>query len=60
MQYGDWVKGVFVGNEYDFGAGVERCPAPCLGYSFITRQAVWPELLDRAPVTVLAGRSAPR
>ena len=51
VQYGSWIKGVFTGAEYDFGAGVERCPAPCLGYSFITRQPVWPELLDRAPVT---------
>ena len=51
VQYGNWIKGVFLGTEYDFGASIERCPAPCLGYSFITRQAVWPELLDRAPVT---------
>ena len=51
VQYGNWIKGVFLGTEYDFGAAVEHCPAPCLGYSFITRQAVWPELLDRAPVT---------
>jgi peptide/nickel transport system permease protein len=51
VQYGHWIKGVFFGTSYDYGAGVERCPAPCLGYSFITRQAVWPELLDRAPVT---------
>ncbi len=51
VQYGRWIKGVFVGAEYDYGAGVERCPAPCLGYSFITKQPVWPELLDRAPVT---------
>ena len=52
VQYGKWIKGVFTGAEYDFGAGEESCPAPCLGYSFITRQAVWPELLDRAPVTI--------
>ena len=52
VQYGTWIKGVFTGAEYDFGSGVERCPAPCLGYSFISRQAVWPELLDRAPVTI--------
>lgn len=51
VQYGHWISGVVLGTEYDFGAGVERCPAPCLGYSFITKQAVWPELLDRAPVT---------
>jgi peptide/nickel transport system permease protein len=52
VQYWHWVKGVFVGAEYDYGQGTEHCPAPCLGYSFITRQAVWPELLDRAPVTI--------
>jgi peptide/nickel transport system permease protein len=52
VQYWHWLKGVFVGAEYDYGQGVEQCPAPCLGYSFITRQPVWPELLDRAPVTI--------
>jgi peptide/nickel transport system permease protein len=52
VQYWNWLKGIFVGAEYDYGAGVEQCPAPCLGYSFITRQPVWPELLDRAPVTI--------
>ena len=52
VQYWHWVKGIFVGAEYDYGQGTEKCPAPCLGYSFITRQAVWPELLDRAPVTI--------
>jgi peptide/nickel transport system permease protein len=52
VQYGDWAKGIFVGAEYDTGAAVVHCPAPCLGYSFITRQPVWPELLDRMPVTL--------
>jgi len=52
LQYWRWLKGVIVGAEYDYGAGVEHCPAPCLGYSFITKQPVWPELLDRAPVTM--------
>ena len=52
VQYWHWLKGVLVGAEYDYGAGVEHCPAPCLGYSFITKQPVWPELLDRAPVTI--------
>ncbi len=51
VQYGDFAKGIFVGNEYDMGARTVECPAPCLGYSFLTRQAVFPELLDRAPVT---------
>ncbi len=52
VQYWRWVKGIFVGADYDYGAGVERCPAPCFGYSFITRQPVWPDLLDRLPVTL--------
>jgi peptide/nickel transport system permease protein len=52
VQYGRWVKGVVTGATYDLGPVVEHCPAPCFGYSFITRQPVWPELLDRAPVTM--------
>ncbi len=52
VQYFNWVRGIFVGADYDYGAGVERCPAPCLGYSFITKQPVWPEVLDRMPVTI--------
>jgi len=52
LQYGRWVKGIFLGAEYDYGSGVEHCPAPCFGYSFITRQPVWPDLLDRLPVTL--------
>jgi peptide/nickel transport system permease protein len=52
VQYGRWVKGVVVGADYDYGAGVERCPAPCLGYSFITKQPVWPDLIDRMAVTL--------
>jgi peptide/nickel transport system permease protein len=52
VQYGRWVKGIFFGAEYDYGAGVEQCPAPCFGYSFVTRQPVWPDLLERLPVTL--------
>ena len=51
VQYGRFLKGIFVGSEYDYGAGVEQCPAPCFGYSFISGQPVWPDLLDRLPVT---------
>ena len=52
LQYLRWVKAIFVGTDYNYGNGVEHCPAPCFGYSFITRQPVWPELLDRLPVTL--------
>lgn len=52
VQYGRWVKAIFVGADYDYGSGTESCPAPCFGYSFITHQPVWPDLLDRLPVTL--------
>ena len=52
VQYARWIKGIFFGAEYDYGAGVEHCPAPCFGYSFITHQPVWPDLLERLPVTL--------
>ena len=51
VQYLHWAKTVVVGGEFDMGADTVKCPAPCLGYSFITRQPVWPELLDRMPIT---------
>ncbi len=51
-QYGRFAKGLFVGADYDTGPSVERCPAPCFGYSFITQNPVWPDLLDRLPVTL--------
>src|SRR5439155_8978777 len=31
---------------------IVHCPAPCLGYSFINQQSVWPELIGRLPVTL--------
>ncbi len=52
VQYGHWAKGVVTGASYDMGAETVHCPAPCLGYSFITRQPIWPELVSRIPVTL--------
>jgi peptide/nickel transport system permease protein len=52
VQYGRWIKALVAGADYDYGPGVERCPAPCFGYSFINRSPVWPDLLDRMPVTM--------
>jgi len=51
VQYGRWVKAIVVGAEYDYGPGVEHCPAPCFGYSFLAQTPVWPDLVDRLPVT---------
>jgi peptide/nickel transport system permease protein len=52
VQYGRFVKGVVAGADYDYGPAVEHCPAPCFGYSFITQNPVWPDLLNRLPVTI--------
>ena len=52
VQYGRFVKGIFAGADYHVGPTVERCPAPCFGYSFITQNPVWPDLVDRLTVTM--------
>ncbi len=52
VQYGRFVKGIVAGADYNYGAGIEHCPAPCLGYSFLTQNPVLPDLLDRLPVTI--------
>lgn len=52
VQYGRYVKGIFAGADYDTGPTQVHCPAPCLGYSFINQNPVWPDLLDRMPVTL--------
>lgn len=51
LQYWHWLKAVFVGQKYDMGAEVVNCPAPCLGFSFQSKTPVWPDIVDRAPVT---------
>ncbi|HET8988789.1 MAG TPA: ABC transporter permease [Humibacillus sp.] len=52
VQYGRFAKGLVAGSDYYTGAGYDHCPAPCLGYSFITQNPVLPDLLDRLPVTM--------
>src|SRR6476660_7105667 len=52
VQYGRFAKGIVVGADYNTGASVEHCPAPCLGYSFVSQNPVLPDLLDRLPVTL--------
>jgi peptide/nickel transport system permease protein len=50
-QYWLFLKGVFVGRDFEAGPDVDHCPAPCLGYSFSTGQPVLSLLKDRLPVT---------
>ncbi|MFJ5551263.1 ABC transporter permease [Streptomyces sp. NPDC093225] len=48
VQYWEFLKGLFVGRDFDLGP----CPAPCFGYSFAKSEPVWDLLLDRFPVTL--------
>jgi peptide/nickel transport system permease protein len=52
VQYGRFVKGIFVGRDFDSGTNKNHCAAPCFGYSFRNDRPVWPLLLDRLPVTI--------
>jgi len=52
VQYGRFVKGLVAGTTYFTGTEDAACPAPCLGYSFITQNPVLPDILDRLPVTI--------
>ena len=52
VQYGRFMKGLFVGQDYNYGPAVEHCPAPCFGYSFLNQTPVWPDLVARMPVTL--------
>ena len=51
-QYWHFVKAIFVGANYDTGPSTVRCPAPCLGYSYLNQNPVLPDLLNRLPVTL--------
>jgi peptide/nickel transport system permease protein len=52
VQYGRFAKGIFVGADYNTGPTTVHCPAPCFGYSFLTQNPVWPDLMDRITVTM--------
>src|SRR5919206_3929361 len=34
VQYGTFMKGIFVGRDFGVGGGKTHCPAPCLGMSY--------------------------
>src|SRR6478609_4273652 len=52
--YGQWVKGVFVGrtNVYVDGKSYD-CPAPCLGISISTGNPVWQDFKQKYSATVV-------
>ncbi|WGX94232.1 ABC transporter permease [Nocardioides sp. L-11A] len=51
-QYGEFVKGLFVGRTYGEGAQRVECAAPCFGYSFPNRSDVTSLIAERLPVTL--------
>lgn len=52
VQFGVFLAGIFVGRTYGDGAAAIVCDAPCLGYSFQTRQPIIDMIADRLPVSV--------
>jgi peptide/nickel transport system permease protein len=50
-QYGDFVKGIFVGRDYGTGSAEFHCDAPCLGYSFSRGEDVTSLIESALPVT---------
>jgi peptide/nickel transport system permease protein len=60
VQYGRFIKGIFVGRTYLKGTEAElQCGAPCLGYSYQNDLPVTELLMDRLPATlsIAAGAS---
>ena len=57
-QYGDYMKGIFVGNDFQAGAITIKCDAPCLGVSFKQRVNVSHYLWDRFPATLSVAMGA--
>ena len=51
VQYGRFVKGLFVGRDYGDGAAAFHCPAPAFGYSFNRHECVSQLVGEAFPVT---------
>lgn len=50
-QYAVWVKGIFVGRTIHMGA-TYKCPAPCLGISYVDQSNVWQQIKTYYPATL--------
>jgi peptide/nickel transport system permease protein len=51
-QYGEYMKGIFVGNDFKAGGITIPCDAPCLGVSFKLRVNVTQFLIQKFPATL--------
>jgi peptide/nickel transport system permease protein len=52
VEYGKFVKGIFVGREIQIGSAPIQCDAPCLGISYRTTNFVSDEMGERLPATL--------
>jgi peptide/nickel transport system permease protein len=51
--YGQWAKGIFVGRKNVYVDGkLYDCPAPCMGISINTENAVFTDLKQKYPATI--------
>jgi len=51
-QYGDYMRGIVAGNDFQAGEISIKCDAPCLGVSFKLRVNVTDYLLSKFPATL--------
>lgn len=51
-QFVEFNRGLVLGREFRAGGNVDHCPAPCLGYSFRTSEAVTKVLGRGLPITM--------
>jgi len=51
-QYIEFHKGIFVGRQFGDPPNIDNCPAPCLGFSFRTREPVFNIIKRALPVTL--------
>ena len=52
VQYFRFIKQLVLGADFKYGPDAGHCNVPCLGFSFKTHLAVWPQIVDRLPVTI--------
>ncbi len=52
VQYGAFMKGIFVGRDFTQAGELVHCDVPCFGYSFSNQQPVWDTVVDRYPATL--------
>ncbi|WP_327353595.1 ABC transporter permease [Streptomyces sp. NBC_01304] len=51
VRYGDFLQGIFVGQDYSTGTEIVHCAAPCLGRSYQSDEEVTALILRELPVT---------